>query len=197
MTDSSSQSGLTFTDLMAGVWGGDDDHSARVAQLTGAPAVRLEPVTDGPATVLSALPSSAAADGLQAQLRSTFTDADEAALYRSTASNVVSGSGALEEAKYLMVVRLYANTKWREPFREWLHDEHLTRQPTTGGVVWAHLYETVDDDDQWHFLNLWGGDDDAIFDSDEWARIRDTERFFAVNGVFAECPSVRQIFRVA
>jgi len=194
-TSSPAEGGFDFPDRLVGVWGGSDDYRAEVERLTGSAAVRMLPVEGGPATVLAPAPQSGDLSDLQQQLRSAVTDADEAAVYGHTASNVVSGSGALAEASYLMVVRLYADDKWRNSFRDWLHEEHLTRQPTTGGVVWAHLYETVDDD-RWHFLNLWGGDDDRIFDSAEWAEIRDTDRFFTVSGVFSECRSVRQIFRI-
>jgi hypothetical protein len=188
--------GFTFGERLAGVWGGAGDYQSSVSKLTGSPAVRLTPVTDGPATVLSPVQAEADVAALQQVLRSTFADADEASVYAHTNSNLVESRGELGDANYLMVVRLYASDTWRDKFREWLHDEHLTQQPRTGGVVWAHLYETVDDDDQWHFLNLWGGEESTVFDSTEWAEIRDTERFFSVSDVFKECRSVRQIFSI-
>jgi hypothetical protein len=185
-----------FADVLAGVWG-SDDLTADLERTTGSLAVRLLPVTDGPAAMWSAVAPEADADDLDEQLRSAFGSADEAAVYQRTASNILTGAGALHEAAFVMVVRLYANDKWQQRFRTWLHGEHLPLQPSVGGVRWAHLYETRDWSRDGHFLNIWGADDPDLFDSAEWAEVRDTPRYLEeAAGVFDECRAQRQIFRV-
>jgi hypothetical protein len=75
------------------------------------------------------------------------------------------------DAPFLLVVRAIADDdRDREDFRRWLLEEHGPRQTSIPGVRWLHAYEQ--EGPEHSFLNLWGIDEPAIVNSDDWIEVR-------------------------
>lgn len=83
-----------------------------------------------------------------------------------------AGAPHAPDAPYLLVVHIAASLDVRDGFRSWLHDEHGPRQTSIRGVRWLQAYEQ--EGAEHSFLNLWGVDDPAIVDGDDWVRVRES-----------------------
>ncbi|MBI2755533.1 MAG: hypothetical protein HYX52_02385 [Chloroflexi bacterium] len=157
----------------------------------------------GGAMVLCELADAAAASALRSRLPVALAPSPENPALLATSAPTIQThtlrvahaprhSGDLQDAAYVLSVRLYVPDTWREEVRQWLDEEHYRAQITVPGCRWYHGYEPTDG--RFNFLNLWGLDSPEVIDQPEWAIARDTPWRERLMPAFAD--TARSVYRL-